>query len=283
MPQNNSKFPSKLLWPTLALLSAVPLALASQTSSNLASSMELSSFRGSLRSILLPIEDIKLSAGAAGIISRYMVDEGKRVSAGDIILELNTQEDVVAIMQAEALLDGTEAELEKTRKDFARAEKLYAENIQSERQFEEAKYLHAKAQSLHKQAQAGLQAAKISLEKKRVRSPIDGLFLKKYKSVGEAVDRFETVARVLDDSRLELTIYCGSHLFGAVQSDTSLPIEILDGPSRGTQALAQVMFIDPIIDPASGTFRIKLEIAPSEVVAPGLAVRLLLETPAPHQ
>ena len=121
MPLNNFKFPSKLLWPTLALMSAVPLVLASQTSSNHVSSMELSSFRGSLRSILLPIEDIKLSAGAAGIISSYLVDEGKRVSAGDIILELDTQEDVVGIMQSEALLDGTEAELEKTRKDFARS------------------------------------------------------------------------------------------------------------------------------------------------------------------
>lgn len=280
MPLKNSKYPSKLLWAALALLSAVPLALTSQTSSNHATSMGLSSFRGSLRSILLPIEDIKLSAGAAGIISSYMVDEGKRVSAGDIILELDTQEDVVAIMQAEALLDGTEAELEKTRKDFARAEKLYAENIQSERQFEEAKYLHAKAQSLHKQAQAALQAANISLEKKRVRSPIDGLFLKKYKSVGEAVDRFETVARILDDSRLQLTIYCGAHLFGAVQSDATLQIEILDGPSRGAHVLAQVMFIDPLIDPASGTFRIKLEITPSDIVTPGLAALLILDTPA---
>ena len=282
MPQYNTKSPSKLLWPTLVLLAAVPLALASQTSLNHVSSMGLSSFRGSLRSILLPIEDIKLSAGAAGIISAYMVDEGKRVTAGQIILELDTKEDVVAIMRAEALMDGTVAELEKTRKDFSRAEKLYAENIQSERQYEEAKYLHAKAQSLYKQAQASLQAAKINLEKKRVRSPIDGLFLKKYKSVGEAVERFETVARVLDDSRLELIIYCGSHLFGAVQPNTSLPIEIMDGPSRGAQALAQVIFIDPIIDPATGTFRIKLEVVPTEVFAPGLAARLLLETPARH-
>ncbi len=283
MPQYNSKFPSKLLWPTLALLAAVPLALASQTSSTHTSSLELSSFRGSLRSIILPIEDIKLSAGAAGIISGYMVEEGKRVSAGEIILELDTEEDLVAIMRAKALLEGTVAELEKTRKDFARAEKLYAENIQSERQYEEAKYLHAKAQSLYKQGQASLQAAKISLEKKRVRSPIDGLFLRKYKSVGESVDRFETVARVLDDSRLELTIYCGSHLYGAVQPDSWLPVEIMDGPSRGAQALAQIMFIDPIIDPATGTFRVKLQIDPTEIFAPGLAARLLIETPARRQ
>ena len=183
----------------------------------------------------------------------------------------------MAIMQAEAVLEGVEAELEKTRKDFTRAEKLYAENIQSESQYEEAKYTHAKAQSLYKQAQAALQAAKIRLDKKKVRSPIDGLFLKKYKSVGEAVDRFETVARVLDDSRLELVIYCGSHLLGAVRADTTLPIEILDGPSRGTQAMALVTYVDPMIDPASGTFRVKLHVVPTDVVSAGLAARLLLD------
>ena len=237
---------------------------------------ETGAYRGSLRSVLLPREDIKLSAASAGIIKRYHVKEGQRVIAGEVILELDSREEEAAVNQAEAILDGAAAELEKVRKDTKRVEKLYHDNIQSERQYEESVYLLAKAESQYKQSQATLETAKIRLEKKKIKSPIDGIFLKKYMSVGESVERLETVARVLDDSRLELVVYCGSHFFGTLHADTTLNIEILDGPSRGELTTAEVVYVDPLIDPSSGTFRVKLEISPSANISAGLAARLLI-------
>ncbi len=238
--------------------------------------LESDTYRGSLRSVLLPREDIKLSAASAGIINRYHVEEGRQVIAGDVILELDAREEEAAVNQAEAILDGAAAELEKARKDMKRVEKLYHDDIQSERQYEETVYLLAKAESQYKQAQATVDTAKIRYEKKKIKSPINGIFLKKYKSVGESVERLETVARVLDHTRLELVVYCGSHLFGSMHSDTTLNIEILDGPSRGEQVAAEIVYVDPIIDPSSGTFRVKMEISPSETVSAGLAARLIL-------
>ncbi len=238
--------------------------------------LEPDTYRGSLRSVLLPREDIKLSAASAGIIKIYHVEEGQRVTAGEVILELDAREEQAAVNQSEAALEGAAAELEKARKDMKRVEKLYHDDIQSERQYEETVYLLAKAESQYKYTQATLETAKIRLEKMKIKSPIDGVFLKKYKSVGESVERLETVARVLDDTRLELVVYCGSHLFGSMHSDTTLNIEILDGPSRGEQVAAEIVYVDPIIDPSSGTFRVKMEISPSETVSAGLAARLIL-------
>ncbi len=234
------------------------------------------SYRGSLRSVLLPREDIKLSAASAGIIKIYHVKEGQRVVAGDVILELDSREEEAAVNQAEAVLDGAAAELEKARKDMKRVEKLYKDNIQSEKQYEETVYILAKAESQYQHTQASKKAAEIRLDKKKIKSPIDGIFLKKYKSVGESVERLETVARVLDDTRLELVVYCGSQLFGTLHSDTTLNIEILDGPARGEQATAEVVYVDPLIDPSSGTFRVKLEISPSENISAGFAARLII-------
>ena len=238
--------------------------------------LEPDTYRGSLRSVLLPREDIKLSAASAGIIKIYHVEEGQRVSAGEVVLELDAREEKAAVNQSESILEGAAAELEKARKDMKRVEKLYKDNIQSEREYEETVYQLAKAESQYKYTQATLETAKIRLDKMKIKSPIDGIFLKKYKSVGESVERLETVARVLDDTRLELVVYCGSHLFGSMHSDTTLNIEILDGPSRGEQVAAEIVYVDPIIDPSSGTFRVKLEISPTETVSAGLAARLIL-------
>lgn len=261
----------------LIILFLIPSLLAvGQLPSSSTYLLEPGAYRGSLRSVLLPREDIKLSAASAGIIKSYRVEEGQRVISGEVILELDAREEEAAVNQSEAILDGAVAELEKARKDMERAEKLYNDNIQSEREYEESVYLLAKAESQYKQAQATLETTQIRLEKKKIKSPIAGIFLKKYKSVGESVERLETVARVLDDTRLELVVYCGSHLFGSLHANTTLNIEILDGPSRGEQATAEVVYVDPLIDPSSGTFRVKLEISPSESVSAGLAARLLI-------
>ena len=45
------------------------------------------------------------------------------------------------------------------------------------------------------------------------------------------------------------------------------------------QASAEVVYVDPLIDPSSGTFRVKLEIAPTDSVSAGLAARLLISNP----
>lgn len=276
-------FPSMmglLAYITLSLMS--PILAVGQSATTASHPLEPSAYRGSLRSVLLPREDIKLSAASAGIIKNYHIEEGQRVKAGEVILELDAREENAAVNHAQALLEGAAAELERARKDMVRVEKLFKDNIQSERQYEETVYLLAKAESLYKQTQATLETAMIRRENKKIKSPIDGLFLKKYKSVGESVERLQTVARVLDELRLELVVYCGSHLFGALHADTTLQIEILDGPSRGEQASAEVVYVDPLIDPSSGTFRVKLEIAPTDSVSAGLAARLLisnLDTP----
>ena len=265
---------------TFITLYFIPLVLAvGQSPFTTSHPLEPGAYRGSLRSVVLPREDIKLSAASAGIIKNYHVEEGQRVKTGDVILELDAREENAAVNHAQALLEGAAAELERARKDITRVEKLFKDNIQSERQYEETVYHLAKAESQYKQTQATVEMATIRLEKMKIKSPIDGIFLKKYKSVGESVERLESVARVLDESRLELVVYCGSHLFGSLHSDTTLQIELLDGPSRGEQASAEVVYVDPLIDPSSGTFRVKLEIEPTKTVSAGLAARLLLTTP----
>jgi len=241
--------------------------------------LDNATYRGSLRSVLLPREDIKLSTASAGIIKIYHLEEGQAVKTGEVILELNAGEEDAAVNHAQAVVEGAAAELEKTRQDMGRVEKLFNDNIQSKRQYEETVYRLSKAESQLKQAQATLKMAKIRLEKMKIKSPIDGIFFKKYKSVGESVERLEPVARVLDESRLEFVVYGGSYLFRSLHADTTMQIEILDGPARGEQVSAEVVYVDPLIDPSTGTFRIKLEVSPSESVSAGLAAILLISNP----
>ena len=107
-----------------------------------------------------------------------------------------------------------------------------------------------------------------------MRSPIDGVFFKKNKSVGESVARYEVVARVLDLSALELLLFLGPEYFGQFNLGDTVSLELLDGPSRGVPVAGVVVFVDNVIDPASGTFRVRLEVGPTEQAVPGLGAKL---------
>lgn len=232
--------------------------------------------RGSLRSVLRPIADIRLSAKAAGIIERFHVEEGASLKVGDPILSLDMDAEKAELMQAEAMVRGAQAELERASAEYERVKPLSAENIYSEKQLVEARTMQQLASSRHAQAEASMALARSRLANRTLISPINGIFLKTNKSVGEAVDRFETVARVVDASRLEMVVYADARHFETLRRVKSVDVKIFISPTAEFVAKAVVAHIDPIIDPSSGTFRVKLNLEVAEGVAPGYAAILLL-------
>ncbi len=232
--------------------------------------------RGSLRSVLRPIADVRVSSKAAGVIERFHVEEGAALQIGDPILSLDMDAERAELAQAIALVDGAKAELDRTTSEYERARPLSAENIFSEKQLLEALTARDLAASRLAQAEAARDLAQSRLSNRTLTSPIKGIFLKTSKSVGEAVERFETVARVVDTSRLEVLVYADARHFtkftqgGPARIRVSLP--------TGGQAVTQgiVSHVDPIIDPATGTFRIRVQFEPSADVAAGYTALLLL-------
>jgi len=232
--------------------------------------------------MIMPKDDIRISCATEGVIVAYPVEEGERVQAGDIIVKLDDRMEKVEVAHAQALVERAAVELEKSKKDWARTQELYDEKIASEKQFLEAQAALAIAQANYTQAQQSLERAKIMLDYRYLKSPTPGIFYKKIKSVGESLNRYEVAARVIDDSALEMTVYASTDLFGQFQPGDGVYIQLLDGPAAFTQVLATVFYVDELIDPASGTFRIKLSLQPQAGVYSGLGALFLPETHQPH-
>ncbi|MDD2676886.1 MAG: efflux RND transporter periplasmic adaptor subunit [Methylacidiphilaceae bacterium] len=231
---------------------------------------------GSLRGILLPMEDVRISSRGAGVIHRYLLEEGQIVQKGDALLELNSEEERAEISRAEAARAGAAAELAHAREEFARVEGLAKDGVSSQKQYQEAHFAVEAAQSRLQEREAGLEVARNRLEERLVRSPIDGIFFKKLKSIGESVERFEVVARVVDLSLLQMVVYCDAHLLGRSKVGDLRQIELLEGPFAGAKVSAKVAYVDSLLDPATGTFRVKLILEPSEKTIAGISARLLL-------
>lgn len=234
-----------------------------------------SATRGSFRSVLRPAVDVSLSARAAGILEVMHVAEGSAVKAGDPIMSLDSDQERADLAQAEAQLRGTRAEMERAGAEFDRIERLRADNIYSEKQYLDAKAQAELARSRYEQAQANLDSAKVRLANRSILSPIDGIFLKTNKTIGEAVERFETVARVVDVTSLEMVVYCDSQYFSLFQTGQRVDIKVFKSAEDQPLVTGTIVHTDPIIDPSSGTFRVKIKIERSAQAAPGLSALLI--------
>ena len=231
--------------------------------------------RGSLRSVLRPLADVRVSSRAAGIIEKFHVAEGSFVKEGDPILSLDMDSERAELAQTEAMVRGAKAELERAKAEYERARPLSAENIFSEKQLVDAKTTFELASSRLSQAEAARDLAKTRLHNRTLTSPINGVFLKTSKSVGEAVDRFETVARVVDASKLEMVVYADAKYFRKFRDVRSAKVAILLSPDSTKFADAIVAHMDPVIDSATGTFRIKLQLDVAEDIVPGYTSLLI--------
>lgn len=230
--------------------------------------------RGSLRSIVRPARDIRLSSRAAGIIQRYEAEEGQTLKSGDRILVLDDDQEKAEVAQAEAILAGAQADLERALAEFERTKPLSAERIYSPKQFADSKFAMEAAKSRVAQAQAALDLAKVRLSNRAITSPIDGIFLKKTKEVGESVERFEPVARIIDRSYLELVVYCDSSLYETFYGRTEVAVQVSKSDDRNLVIQGRITFVDPVID-STGTFRVRVRLPESSEIAPGLTAVLL--------
>lgn len=236
------------------------------------------SSRGSFRSVLRPITDVSLSARAAGIVEVIRVPEGSPVKAGDVIISLDSDQERADLAQAEASLRGTNAELERANAEFERMQQLRQDKVYSDKQFQEAKAQAALAKSRSEQAAAALQLAKVRLAARDIVSPINGIFLKTNKLVGEAVERYETVARVVDVTSLEMVVFCDAKYFNLFRTGQRVDVKVLKTSEEQPLVSGVVSHVDPVIDPSSGTFRVKVRIEPSANAVSGFSALLIAPT-----
>ncbi len=122
------------------------------------------------------------------------VEEGDRVSRGQIIARLDDQDMVAALAKAEADLGVARADSFGTRNTLVRTKALFASNLASSSDLEAAESAYMKVSANIVSARAAVEEALVALEYTRVRAPFDGTVLTKDADVGEVVAPFASSA-----------------------------------------------------------------------------------------
>lgn len=150
---------------------------------------------------LEPLNQVEVGSEVSGMIESVLVDFNDQVKRGQVLARLNTDEQKAKVVQARAALEVAEAKVLQaeatvleTDLQLKRCQSLAPEGFCSPQELEayQAGYARAKADMASakaqvSQARATLDAERSRLAKAEIRSPINGLVLKRQIEPGQTV------------------------------------------------------------------------------------------------
>lgn len=136
---------------------------------------------------LEPVDQVEVGTQVSGDISKIYVDFNSKVSKGMVIAELDKSKLKATLAQAEIAYKSAETDFKYKESTFNRVKKLSESNSASAVELETAEYNMNSAKLAMERSQNEVNQAKLNLSYATIKSPIDGVVLKRAVEVGQTV------------------------------------------------------------------------------------------------
>ncbi len=209
-----------------------------------------------------PIEafaDATVIAKVGGEVREILVEEGDDVSARQVLARLDGDRLRLEVQQADA-------NLKKLQRDFQRNVDLKEKGLISAGDFEKIQY---EMEAL----QATYDLARLELNYTEIRAPIDGVVSERFVKLGNTIDVGDRTFQITSLEPLISYLHIPEREFRRIDTSQSASIEI--DALQGTRFDATVARVSPVVDPATGTFKITIEVTdPTRRLKPGMFGRI---------
>jgi HlyD family secretion protein len=137
--------------------------------------------------VVTAINAVEVRSKASGQITAMPVDAGSQVKEGDLLARIDPRDPQSRFDQAQASLRAAQSNLEVTKAQFERNQKLLQQGVITQPEVEQARTAYANAQSQLTGAQTNLSIARISLEDVTIQAPSAGTVIAKNVAVGQVI------------------------------------------------------------------------------------------------
>jgi HlyD family secretion protein len=259
--------------------------------------------RGNLRATvsatgtLSGMDMVEVGAEISGTIRKIHFDFNDKVKEGDLLCEIDPEQLAAARNQAVARLSAAkasktsaEATAKETALEAARAQNMAREGLISDQQLQAALAAAERAQASVKStsadialSQASLKSSQTSLDKTKIRSPIDGIVLSRNVEVGQTVAASMTtpVLFVLakDLKRMELTVAVDEADIGRVREGQKASFTVDAYPNRKFSAVLKSLRNLPTTTNNVVTYEAVLEVNNDDLaLRPGMTATATIVT-----
>jgi membrane fusion protein (multidrug efflux system) len=209
-----------------------------------------------------PVEafaEAQVVAKVGGEVREILVEEGEYVEQGQILARLDGDRLRFEMQQAEA-------NLRKLQRDYQRNVDLKNRGIISLGDFEKIQY---EMQAL----EATFNLASLELSYTEIKAPIDGVVARRFIKVGNTLAVDAPTFQVTSLEPLVSYLYVPEREYRHMEPGQAATIEV--DALQATEFEALVARISPVIDPATGTFKVTIEVTdPTRRLRPGMFGRV---------
>jgi RND family efflux transporter MFP subunit len=237
---------------------------------------------GDVACVIKPSAEISIATPVEGLIQTMTVDRGDWVTKDQVLvtLESSLEEATVALAkakaEAEAALKTSQVKIGFSGRKLERALELSKTTSIARHEVDEAETEKALAELSHLEAEENrrlaeleLQRATTALQLRTIRSPINGVVMDRLLSPGE-MTRQTPIMKLAQINPLYVEVFAPLSWLGKLKPGMPAGIR-LDGQHNGVHP-ATITVVNPVVDPVSGTFGVRLELPnPNNVIPAGLA------------
>jgi membrane fusion protein (multidrug efflux system) len=203
--------------------------------------------------------ETEVVAKVGGIVNKIIAEEGDIVKSDQVLAKLDDEKLTLQMEQAFSLL-------QKLENEHQRAEELFNKNLISTEEFQKTKYEYEYQKSAYN-------LTRLDLEYTNIRSPIDGVIVERMIKAGNMILANQAVYRVMKLNPLIAVLYIPECNMSKLLVGQSARLSV--------DAISDVIFngyikrISPIVDPATGTFKVTVEIEDNQKkLKPGMFARV---------
>lgn len=208
----------------------------------------------------LPNQDVRVSSLVPGRIAELKVAEGDRVQMGELVARIDDRTFRDQLSQAEAAEAQAKATLENARLSMTRNEDLFRRGIAARKDMEDAQTAEHVAQAAERQAEAALEIAHLQVNRTQILSPLNGIVVKRFVSVGEQVDGTAAQPIVEVASLAELEFLANAPAAYLAKMHDGEPVNIATEAFPGKTFPGRVIAISPAVDPTTGVGLVRVRV-----------------------
>jgi RND family efflux transporter MFP subunit len=235
--------------------------------------------------LIEPQKSVVVSAPVIGVVWEVLVERGDFVEEGQVLarLESRIERATVALAtaraEAEAGLNAGEARFEFEQRRLERSRRLHQKGVLSDRELDEVESARLVAEANLLRARenrdlAGLELgrAEAALERRTIQSPVKGVVVKVILNQGEYADPPQVVELAQIDP-LRVEVFAPVSRLGTIA--VGMVGHVIPEQPVGGVYEAEVVVVDKVVDAASGTFGVRLELPnPDTSLSAGLKCRV---------
>ncbi len=208
--------------------------------------------------------DVTVSCEEGGVVEAFLVNKGSRVTRGQPIARIDSD-------MLSAQLEEARAGARLAREQWERQKRLWEDQEIGT----ELAYIQARETAAMRAATVRIMETR--LEKKTVRSPVDGSFEEYWYEQGEFAIPGSPFARIVSIDEIKVVGGVAERFAGDIVTGTEVEITIDNCPDA--DCTAEISYVGDTVNPDSRTFSVEVVLPnPDRIMKPGMIANMVILT-----